>query len=151
VRRHVVTGIAACFVAMAAAGCVLLSVNGHDSPPPNRGTTSKPSSPPETDARQVAEALGRLVSDPESLVASGAGEEMAGQAREAIPVGSRVDVDESSWAPDGTGGGVITVEVTSPGQGTTEYAAIMVLEGDAWKVAATVPLTDQTPPGISTR
>jgi hypothetical protein len=40
---------------------------------------------------------------------------------------------------------VIALAVTSPGWGTTNYAAIMLSEGNEWKVLATVPITTPAP------
>ncbi|MEV8443270.1 hypothetical protein AB0425_38335 [Actinosynnema sp. NPDC051121] len=129
---------------------VLLWPGGDESSSPGRATASSTSPGPTTsrqeEAGQVAAALGRLAVDPESLIASTARDQFSGRAREAIPPGATVEVDERSWSPDGVGGGAITVTVTVPGQGTAEYVAIVIKEGSEWKVAATVPVTGQAPP-----
>lgn len=88
----------------------------------------------------MAVALSRLATDPRSMVAAAAGTQFGSRARQAVPADSKVTVDEGSWAPDGAGGGVITVTVTPPGQGPRSYAAVMVNEAGTWKVLATVPL-----------
>jgi len=90
-----------------------------------------------TQAQQVAQALASLSTHPQSLVASGAAGQVDGQARRAVPAGSKVAVDEKSWAPDGLGGGTILVTVTPPGEPPHAYAAVMVLERGQWKVLAT--------------
>jgi len=92
-------------------------------------------------ARQVAQALASLTTDPQSLVASGAAGQVNGRARQAVPAGSKVVVDEKSWAPDGLGGGTIMVTVTAPGEPPVTYATVMVPEDGKWKVLATFPLT----------
>jgi hypothetical protein len=91
-------------------------------------------------ARQVAQALASLTTDPQSLVASGAARQVDGRARRAVPAGSTVVVDEQSWAPDGVGGGTITVTVQAPGKPPVSYATVVVPEDGTWKVLATFPL-----------
>jgi hypothetical protein len=92
-------------------------------------------------AHQVAQALASLATDPQSLVASGAAGQVNGRARQAVPAGSKVVVDEKSWAPDGLRGGTMAVTVTAPGKPPVTYVAVMVSEGRRWKVLATFPLT----------
>jgi hypothetical protein len=58
-------------------------------------------------------------------------------------------VDEGSWAPDGLGGGTITVTVTPPGGKATTYTAVMITEGGRWKVLATMPLAPPPADGAS--
>ena len=101
--------------------------------------TSHAAPPPVGPAHEAASALGRLATDPESLVAAGGSAK--GQASRGVPSDSKVVVDEKSWLPDGVGGGVMTVTVTPPGLATVTYAAVMVHENGVWKVAATLPLT----------
>jgi hypothetical protein len=100
-------------------------------------------------AHQVAQALASLATDPQSLVASGAAGQVHGRARRAVPAGSKVAVDEKSWAPDGLGGGTIAVTVTAPGEPPRAYAAVMVSERGRWKVLATFPLTTARVPATS--
>jgi hypothetical protein len=95
-------------------------------------------------AHQVAEALGRLTTDPDSLVATGSRDQVGQSAREGVPAGSTIEVDEASWAPDGVGGGTISATLHSPGQPSVTYAVVMVSESGKWKVAATVPLAEPT-------
>jgi uncharacterized protein YlxW (UPF0749 family) len=103
------------------------------------------------DAHEVAKALSRLVTDPDSLVASSSRSRVAGRAREAVPSGSTVEVDERSWSPDGVGGDVITVTLTSPGGQPERYAVVMAQEDDQWKVVATAPILDDDQSGVPTR
>jgi hypothetical protein len=93
-----------------------------------------------TDARGVAAALAALGTDPQSLVAAGAVQDVGGRAQQAVPGDSRVTAAEHSWAPDGVGGGTIAVTVTPLWGTAVTYAAVMVREGGRWKVLATVPL-----------
>jgi hypothetical protein len=91
-------------------------------------------------AREVAAALGRLATDPTSLVAYMSQKRVAGRAQLGVPARSTVTVDERSWLPDGAGGGIILVTVTSPGMPAVTYAAVMIHEPNGWKVAETVPV-----------
>lgn len=93
-------------------------------------------------AHQVAVALSRLTTDPGSLVAAGSRDQVGQRARDGVPAGSSIEVDEASWAPDGVGGGTITATLRSPGLPPVTYAVVMVSEAGKWKVAATVPITD---------
>ena len=99
-------------------------------------------------AREVMMALARLAVDPASLVASGAGPEALAGARDAVPAGSKVKVAESSWAPDGVGGGTVMVSVTTTQGAPVTYLAVMVYEPSGWKVLATLPVAS-TPPRSS--
>lgn len=96
-------------------------------------------------AHQVAVALAALADDPQSLVASGAARHVDGRARQAVPAGSKVEVDEASWAPDGVGGGTIKVTVVAPGKPAVSYATVVVPEDGGWKVLATFPLRTTAP------
>ena len=95
---------------------------------------------PDNNGHDAATALARLAADPASLVAAGAQPQVGGGARQGVPAGSVVAVAERSWAPDGIGGGTMTVTVTPPGGAAVTYAAVMELETTGWKVLATVPL-----------
>jgi hypothetical protein len=88
----------------------------------------------------VARALAALATDPASLVSAGDAAALRGRARQAVPTGSRVKVDQGTWRPDGVGGGTVVVAVTPPGGRAASYLAIVVPEGGAWKVLATVPI-----------
>jgi hypothetical protein len=90
-------------------------------------------------AREVTQALERLATDPDSLVAEQSRSQVGKGAREAIPRGSKVDPDEQSWSPDDNGGGVMAVTIESPGKRAVTYAAVMVKEPGGWKVLATFP------------
>ena len=107
-----------------------------------RPTTAAPAaaaSPGPADAAEAAEALRALATDPASLVAPGAQEDVAGRAAQAVPEGTRVEPRPETWQSDGYGGGVLQVTLTPPGQPATSYLAVMVQEDGQWKVLATVP------------
>lgn len=97
-----------------------------------------------TDAHQAAAALGKLATDPQSLIASSSAGQVGANADSAVPKGSTIAPIEKSWRSDGVGGGVMTVVITSPGGATTTYLAIMVKESSGWKVEQTL-----TVPAIS--
>ena len=104
------------------------------------GRPSAAAEPSGNQAHQVAEALGRLTTDPDSLVATSSREQVGQRASDGVPPGSTFEVDEASWAPDGVGGGTISATLRTPGQPPVTYAVVMVSEDGGWKVAATVPL-----------
>lgn len=89
-------------------------------------------------AEDVAEALAALETDPAALVPAAQADEIGGQIRVAIPEGSVVRADPSTWTPDGLGGGVIQVQVTPPNQPSTTYLAVMAPEEGKWKVLSTM-------------
>lgn len=105
------------------------------------------------DADAAAEALGKLTSDPGSLVAADVRSALGDQAGNAVPDGSTVTPNAASWSPDGIGGGTMTVTVGAPDQPPATYSAIMVKEPDGWKVVGTIPMnpanagTTATTPG----
>jgi hypothetical protein len=96
-------------------------------------------------ADDVATALRRLATDPQSLVASAAQSTVQGHASDAIPAGSTVTPDVRSWAPDGIGGGTMLVTIITPAGVATTYAAVMVFEDGAWRVLATFPVPTSSP------
>lgn len=98
-------------------------------------------------AEAVVEALARLESSPDELVAESAREHVGQEARVGVPAGSAVEVDRDSWRPDGLGGGTIVVTVTPPGQGPQPYVAVMVQEPDGWKVIGSLPLVTDAEAG----
>jgi len=114
---------------------------GRDSVATASPTASAPSA--EDDARDVAEALQTLTSDPQSLMASGVPEMVEGTPDQALPPGATVTVDESSWAPDGIGGGTIVLTVAAPGEPEAPYLVVMVQESGLWKVLATLPVEEE--------
>lgn len=117
------------------AGVTLAASGGGD------GGSDDPSGKPGLEeAAAVAEALGGLADNPDSLVAADVRSAIGGRAREAVPAGSTVSANPASWQPDGLGGGTMTVTVTSPGQPAVTYTAVMVKEESGWKVVGTVPL-----------
>lgn len=100
-------------------------------------------------AHDVATALGKLASDPQSLVAASSTGQVGTQARAAVPAGSTVVPVEKSWRPDGIGGGVMTVVLTPPGGPPTTYLAIMVHEPTGWKVEQTLAVPPSGTPSAA--
>lgn len=91
-------------------------------------------------AADVTQALEALESDPASLLPVELQEEFGPDINAALPEGTTVSADPDSWEPSDAGGGVIVVELTYP-DGTTESVfAVMVQEGNAWKVLQTLPI-----------
>jgi hypothetical protein len=116
------------------AGLVLwLRSDGAGAPSPADARRSRP-----TDAADVTKALERLETDPAALLSRDAAAAYGDRIAEAIPKGSGVTPIESSWRPDGVDGGTMLVTVDPPAAAPTTYAAIVVREDGAWKVAATV-------------
>jgi hypothetical protein len=94
------------------------------------------------EAESAATALRALATDPASLLAAGVRQQVGARVSVAVPPGTAVDPDVTSWAPDGVGGGTMSVTLRMPGRGPVAYAVIMIREGSAWKVLATVPLDE---------
>ncbi|RSM91776.1 hypothetical protein DMH04_02050 [Kibdelosporangium aridum] len=85
-------------------------------------------------------ALERATADPNSLVASSSREQVGTGAGDGLPPGSKIEVNENSWAPDGVGGGIIEATVSSPGRPSTTFVVVMVSESGQWKVVASMPV-----------
>ena len=115
-------------------------VPGHAGAGASPSATASTPSREQADAAAAAGALSELATDPDSLLAAAARAAVGTGARRAVPEGSVVTPDVSTWAPDGVGGGTLAVTVTPPRGPEVDYAAIMVQEGGEWKVLATVPL-----------
>lgn len=122
-------------VAVLGTGVTLAAGGGGDDGP---GASS--AQPGVEEAAAVADALADLADKPDSLIASDVRSAVGNRARQAVPDGSTVSANEASWAPDGLGGGTMTVTVTSPGQPAVTYSAIMVKEPSGWKVVGTMPM-----------
>lgn len=116
---------------------VTLAVSGGGGDGSDGGNGSKPGL---EEAAAVADALGNLADNPDSLVASDVRSAIGAKARQALPAGSTVSANPASWQPDGLGGGTMTVTVTAPGQPAATYSAVMVKEASGWKVLGTVPM-----------
>src|SRR5215831_761675 len=129
--RLVFAGAGALVIAALAAGVLWLGSRGDTA-----GGSGRIQAPP-GQADQVAAALRKLSSDPQSLVASETRSQVNGHARQAVPPGSTVVPDARSWAPDGLGGGTMLVTITAPGHAPVSYYAVMVKEANQWKVLAT--------------
>lgn len=149
-RNLVIASAAVALIVVAGAAIYLLRIRdtgeqaqaGQPSVPP---TSTGTSAVPANQAHDVALALRALGEDPGSLVASSSRAQVGDRVLKGVPPGSTVVPDEASWAPDGVGGGVIAVSLRSPGLPTTDFAVVMVLESGHWKVAATVPISEQPP------
>jgi hypothetical protein len=134
VRSWKTAGLAAS-VLLAAVAIAYVASRGRDDDSPPRVARGQ--------AHEVAVALGKLTSDPDSLVATPSRSFVRGRARRAVPPGASVAPHERSWRPDGHGGGVMTVTISTPGRPAADYAAVMVEERAGWKVLATVPVKDR--------
>jgi hypothetical protein len=110
--------------------------------------TAAPSTPVVTvaDAHAVAQALASMPSRPQDLIATDVRSAVYGQYKQALPAGAVISANESTWHPDGLGGGTITATVTAPGAPTTVYTVMMVKESTGWKVVGTVPMDAAPPP-----
>ena len=135
-------GVALLAIAIVAGGVtalILILANGTET---GTGSSASPVPARTDEAHEVAVALGKLSTDPDSLVASSSSGLVGGSARDAVPTGTEVTVDENSWAPDGVGGGTIEVSLLTQDSKAT-YLAVLVREADEWKVVATIPMTDE--------
>ncbi|MEV6006061.1 hypothetical protein AB0M29_04575 [Streptomyces sp. NPDC051976] len=143
-RRGLLVGAVVVAAGLLALLAVMLTRHGGDSAAgaEQKGDGPTPSADAHQQARQVATALTKLATDPSSLVAAGARTEVKDRAAQGVPKGSKVTPEPATWAPDGAGGGVMTVTVASPGRPAVSYAAVMVHESGGWKVLATWKLPD---------
>jgi hypothetical protein len=98
------------------------------------------------DAHAVAQALDKMPSKPQSLIATDVYSAVAPQIKNALPAGATINANEATWHPDGLGGGTITATVTAPGAPTTVYTVMMLKEASGWKVVGTVPMDPVAPP-----
>lgn len=103
-------------------------------PPPT--AIAQPTAVARVEADEVAAALESLVHSP----AAGAAEETRPTVNPdtALPPGSKIIPDSSTWAPDGIGGGTMNVVLSLQGQEDRRYVAVMVKENGEWKVLATL-------------
>jgi hypothetical protein len=99
------------------------------------------------DAHAVAQALAKMPSKPQNLIATDVYSAVGPQIKNALPAGATVNANESTWHPDGLGGGTIPATITAPGAPTTVYTVMMIKEPTGWKVVGTVPM-DAVPPPI---
>ncbi len=133
-RRLIVAGAVVAVLAGAGVAAALL-VGGDDAPE----AAPPVAAPTKDDAQNVADALSKLASRPQDLVASDINSSIAGKARQALAKSATVTADPASWHADGLGGGTITVTVRN-GNETTVYTALMIKESTGWKVVGTVPM-----------
>jgi hypothetical protein len=118
---------------------ILILTHGTETGTSASGSSASPAPSDAGQAHEVAVALEKLSTDPDSLVSSSSRGQVGGSARDAVPAGTRVTVDENSWASDGLGGGTIEVGLITRTSNAT-YLAVMVREADEWKVVATIPI-----------
>ena len=109
---------------------------------PPTTSPAPPTSAARAEADEVAAALEALVQNP----AAGAAEETRPTVDPdtALPLGSKITPDSSTWAPDGIGGGTMNVVLSLGGQPDRRYVAVMVKEDGEWKVLATLDQTEMT-------
>ncbi|KIA72653.1 hypothetical protein ANMWB30_24210 [Arthrobacter sp. MWB30] len=97
------------------------------------------------DAQGAAEALSRLPENPADGIS--AVTKQSFDADVALPPGSKLAPEVSSWAPDGIGGGTMNVVMSVPGQADSRYVAVMVKEDGQWKLLGTMEQTET--PGVT--
>jgi hypothetical protein len=102
--------------------------------------------PTPRDAHAVAQALAKMPGKPQDLIATDVRSAIGTQAKQALPPGATISANESTWHPDGLGGGTITATVSAPGSPTTVYTVMMIKEPTGWKVVGTVPMSPAAPP-----
>lgn len=109
---------------------VILHSRGSDEPEPAEDWA--------TQADGVVAAIEAIADDPSALVAEDVRSDLQVEPASVIDPASMFAARRESWVPDGIGGGVIEVTM-SDGVGTaTDYLAVMVKEGDQWKVLSTI-------------
>ncbi|WP_416416214.1 hypothetical protein [Paenarthrobacter aromaticivorans] len=103
---------------------------------PTETASPTPSNEQEADAQAVAQALSRLTENPSDGISERTKQSFNPEL--ALPAGSELAPEVSTWAPDGIGGGTINVVMSVPGQADSRYVAVMVKEDDAWKLLGTL-------------
>jgi hypothetical protein len=99
------------------------------------------------DAEDVALVLSRLATDPASVAAKDMKDKV--DPKVAVPPGSVIEPKPNTWAPDGLGGGTMTVSLTVPGEAPEKYLALMDKEVDGWKVSMTMLLNSAPTPSVA--
>lgn len=87
---------------------------------------------------EVAEALELLETDPAALLPPELDELYGPDIAAAIPVGTTVEADPSSWVPSTAGGGTIHVELTAADGTVSTVVAVMGRYDGGWKVLQTI-------------
>lgn len=103
---------------------------------PTQTASPTPSNEQEADAQAAAQALSRLTENPSDGISEQTKQSFNPEV--ALPAGSKLSPEVSSWAPDGTGGGTMNVVMTVPGQADSRYVAVMIKEGGRWKLLGTM-------------
>lgn len=117
------------------------------SPPAQQPAHSSPAQYPANEtaeAAEVAAALTALTDDPSAGVAAAAQESF--EASVALPPGSKLTPEPSSWAPDNDGGGTMNVVLSIDGVLDSRYVAIMLEEDGHWKVLGTIEQSEEATP-----
>lgn len=126
-------------VAIAGAGVVLRCGRGESTAAPSAAPTSV-SNP--ADAEAAAGALEQLESNPAALLPAELEGELGDTVTQAVPAGTQVAADPSTWVPSTLGGGVIEAVLDYPDGTSQRIAVVMVPESDGWKVLQTIPLEE---------
>lgn len=83
----------------------------------------------------------KLPDDPEASVAKVSRDQMDRPATDAVPSGTKLEPDATSWAPDGFGGGTMEFVARYPDGSKYTGIAVMELESDGWKVIGTIAVS----------
>ena len=94
------------------------------------------------DAEAAAGALELLESNPAALLPAELEGELGDAVTQAVPAGTQVAADASTWVPSTVGGGVIEAVLDYPDGTSQRIAVVMVPESDGWKVLQTIPLEE---------
>lgn len=113
----------------------------------HRESTAAPPTAPtpvttSADAEAAAGALEQLESNPAVLLPAELEGELGDTVTQAVPAGTQVVADPSTWVPSTVGGGVIEALLDYPDGTSQRIAVVMVLEPDGWKVLQTIPLEE---------
>ncbi|MFW0775265.1 hypothetical protein ACLRGI_19110 [Paenarthrobacter nitroguajacolicus] len=107
---------------------------------PTSSASAGPGTLPDSDAQGAAEALSGLTDNPADGISAVTKESF--DAEVALPEGSSLVPEVSSWASDGFGGGTMNVVMSEPGRADTRYVAVMVKEDGQWKLLGTLEQTE---------
>ncbi|WP_277050964.1 hypothetical protein [Ruania albidiflava] len=131
-NRGVAVGVLTLLV-LGIVGALWWLLGGRDGADPASGPdTAEPD-----DAHSAAAALAELTSEPETLLPASL--QKAVDLAAAIPDGTEVAADPSSWTESSLGGGVIQVTLTYSDGSTDVLAAVMAQEESHWVVLQTLP------------
>ncbi|WP_411700478.1 hypothetical protein [Conyzicola sp.] len=103
-------------------------------------TASPAPASPLDEGTAAADALEALETDPASLLPSELADQMDGDAASAVPDGTEVEADPTTWQASTAGGGVIEATLTYPDGRSERLGVVMIEEDDGWKVLQTIAL-----------